>query len=341
MDDRKRKILEAITDDYISTAEPVGSRTIARRYNLGISAATIRNEMSDLEEHGFLHQPHTSAGRIPSDKGYRFYVDVLVQPDPITQAEQLRIRREIGAKRREIEDTIAYATRLLAALTKYTSIAVAPNLGASRFRHVRILPLHEKNVMVISVIDPGFVQNRILETGRRITEEDANLMSEHLSALLGRSTLTDLTRSVIGEIRDIIDDQKLFEEIMDLLEHGLDSNPQERIYLDGATNLLEQPEFTDVEKAKSLLKVLEGRRLMLDLLDPIRIRGDLRVVIGSEHPYEELHRCSIVMSTYHIGGQVFGSIGVLGPTRMNYRRSMAFVQFMAESLSEILTEITR
>ncbi|MDD2630091.1 MAG: heat-inducible transcriptional repressor HrcA [Limnochordia bacterium] len=341
MDDRKRRILEAITDDYIFTAEPVGSRTIARRHNLGVSAATIRNEMSDLEEHGFLHQPHTSAGRIPSDKGYRFYVDVLMEPDLIELAERIRIKREINAKRREIEDAISYATRLLAVLTQYTSIALAPSLSMSRFRHVRIVPLEEKNVMVISVIDPGFVQNKILESSEPISEQSANHMSDYLSHLLRTLTINDLTKGVINELRNVIQDAMLFQDFMELLVAGLDSRPQERIYLDGATNLLEQPEFKDVEKARTLLRVLEGRHVIFDLLDPANVTGGLRVIIGSEHKYEELQSCSIVMATYHIKGEVFGSMGVLGPTRMNYRRTLSLVQFMAESLSETLTNITR
>src|SRR5690625_5153620 len=184
LDERKRRVLHALTDEYIDTAEPVGSRNLARKHRLGVSPATVRNEMADLEEAGYLRQPHTSAGRVPSDKGYRFYVDELMNEWSPGRSERIAVRREAEAVRRAMEEIIHDAARLLAAATKYTSVVAAPRLEASVFRHIELVPLEENSVLAVIVSDPGFVQHRIIEVQRAVTAQQAISIARQLNELL-------------------------------------------------------------------------------------------------------------------------------------------------------------
>lgn len=336
MDQRKRRVLQAVTDDYIATAEPVGSRTIARKYNLGVSPATIRNEMADLEEAGYLKQPHTSAGRIPSDLGYRYYVDSLMSPTELTVEEQMLLRAKITANQQAIDQVFHTTARLLSLLTQYISIVLAPPMGESACRHVQVIGVDPYHVLVVLVTEPGFIQNRIIEMpdpvdGREITRLNA-LLNQRLRGV----TVRDVTGTLIGELRTEIQESALFDAVMELLEEGLDNG--ERVYLEGTTNLFEHPEFHDVERAKVLLQMLEERDLLFDVLSEQSHRSGITVTIGEENRVLNMHGCSMVTATYTMNGQVLGSLGLLGPTRMDYARVVASVEFMANSLSEILSK---
>ncbi|MGI6148260.1 MAG: heat-inducible transcription repressor HrcA [Firmicutes bacterium] len=335
LDDRKSQVLRAVIEDYIETAEPVGSRTIARKHRLGVSPATIRNEMADLEETGYLEQPHVSAGRIPSDKGYRFYVDTLMEPVQYTVEQYRQVYDEMIKHYREMERLIQEAGRLLASMTKSAAIVVAPPIEQLTFQHVQLLPVDERDVLVVLILSPNVVKNKIIRTERAFDSAELALLSAGLNQRLKGITYRDLGPTVLREI--VADFGEIGQVMVELLVKGLAGDKNEQVYSSGMTHILNQPEFRDVEKAKALIEALEHKDLWLNLLcDDLH---GVRVTIGKENIYSDIQDCSLVTATYHVGGHVVGSLGVIGPTRMEYARMLAMVELIASTLSELLTEM--
>jgi heat-inducible transcriptional repressor len=333
LDKRKEAILRAITDDYIETAEPVGSRTIARKYRLGVSPATIRNEMADLEESGYLAQPHTSAGRIPSDKGYRFYVDVLMPQPDMTGDERQRLRAQVEAPVAAIEDMIRRATRLLAALTHYAAVAVTPSLLDNIIKAVQFVPIDENNVLIVAVIEPGFVQNRIMEAPG-FDSEALSSAGYKITALLKGKALRNLTASMRASLSETLPYPTLINALFEMLSSGLANDVSEKVFLEGSVNLIDLPEFREIQKAKTLLSALQERERILDLLG--KNGGGTSVAIGAENTAVSMQECSVVSATYRVNGHVVGTVGVIGPTRMDYTKGIALVETVAETLTDLL-----
>ena len=339
LNERKIMVLQAIVDDYIRSAEPVGSRTIARRYNLGVSAATIRNEMADLEETGYIIQPHISAGRIPSDKGYRFYVDVLMEPEPIPEQKRMEIYQRVAAYSQEIELLVQEASRLLALLTNLVAIVVAPQIESCVIEQIQLLALDDNRVLVILVLHPGIVQNRIMRTAVRYEPPTLQRISQQLTDRLRGMTYRDLRSGLIREIHSEFGD--LGATILDILVSELVDSRQEKVFLNGANSIFEQPEFKDVNRAKGFLDLLEQKGVVSDLINSLSKLTGVQITTGHENPIAGIHECSVVTSTYSIGNEVMGAIGVIGPTRMEYANVYSVVELIADSLSEILTELVK
>ena len=341
LDERKRRVLQALTDDYIETAEPVGSRNLVRKHNLGVSPATVRNEMADLEEAGYLHQPHTSAGRIPSDKGYRYYVDELMtrwEPGP---GEHGALVRRARAVRVITEEVIHEAARLLAQATNYASLVAAPRVEASYFRHIELVPLDETHVLAVIVSDPGFVQHRVVEVRRGVTPEACTRMAEELNRLLFGVRFGDIARDALGAIKESVRSADLYDAVAELLTDGIAHQSSERVYLEGTLNILSQPEFRDIERAKSLLAMLEARDVLYQVLSLGARSSSATVIIGQENPVPELRDCSVVVSAYTLNGEVIGAIGGRGPTRMEYSKAVGMVEYVADNLSDPLLGLVR
>ncbi|WP_425057579.1 Heat-inducible transcription repressor HrcA [Sporomusa carbonis] len=336
LDERKRQILQAIIDDYISTAEPVGSRTIARKYNLGISPATVRNEMADLELLGYLEQPHTSAGRIPSVKGYRFYVDCLLAPPQISDRDIAIIDNWYQTKARRIEEVFQETVKILSRITRNVSMVLAPQLTQCTFKYLQFLPLDERRSIIVIVTDTGLVENKIIEIPEGLSHEDLIRVANAINSRLGGLTVDRITMAVLEDIQNaILPDPKLFERAVLLLKQALTVEKNEKVYLSGTTQMLNQPEFRDVDKVKDLLTMLEEDKLLCDILHMADSDGVV-VTIGQENKYTGIHDCSVVQATYRIDGQVVGTVAVLGPTRMEYGKTMAVLKFMQRHLGEIL-----
>ncbi|MCR4401802.1 MAG: heat-inducible transcriptional repressor HrcA [Firmicutes bacterium] len=340
MDARKRRILEAVTDDYIHTAEPVGSRTIARRYNLGVSPATIRNEMADLEESGYLEQPHTSSGRIPSEKGYRFYVDFIMKQRPVSEEERGRIRRALAEKRREINLIIEETARILAHLSRYAAFVLSPISKAGVFRRIEILPVDTRNVLVVLVTDPGFVRTHLIATGHPLTGAQLARIAEFLNSRLVNLPLSRIGTSLLREIKAELDEYNSFiDATMEAIAQSLEDNREEQVYADGQVNLLEQPEFQDVSKARTVLEFLAEEEALHGLLSGAVGATGVTVTIGREAGHPSMNSCSMVSAPYEVRGIPMGALGVVGPTRMHYSRVVALVEFVAENLGDVLTRI--
>lgn len=341
MDDRKGQVLKAIICDYVQTAEPVGSRTIAKKYRIGVSPATIRNEMADLEEMGYIEQPHTSAGRVPSSRGYRYYVDYLMDTANLTREEEERIRQVFKRRIGELDTLIQRTARLISETTNYTSLVSGPQTGQSLFRQLQIMPVAADRAMLIMVTESGMIENELIEMPVEITMMELTRISGLISDQLKGQTMDRLSfkdlEVLIGEISRY---KALLEQTADFLGRGARNDRQERIYLGGTTNILGQPEFRDVGKVKSLLEVLEQEKVVRDILvdgseGPAHSESEVGIAIGEEIRYQEMRECSLISTTYRIGGELVGRIGVLGPKRMEYAKVVAVLEEVARQLSAI------
>jgi len=337
MDDRKQKVLLAIVHDYIATAEPVGSRTIAKKYRLGVSPATIRNEMADLEEQGFIEQPYTSAGRIPSERGYRYYVDFLMKKQELSREEEELIRREYKAKVRDVGQVIQKTGLLLSQLTHYTAMVLTPRIGISSFKHIQIVYMHQSQAMVIAVMDNGAVQHRMIEIPESITALDMETISRVLNAKLQGLTMKSIKLNLIKEIySELARHKHVLDLVMELVQESLSLEAEDKIYLGGVFNMLNQPEFHNVEKIKTMLSIMEQEKLLCDILEGGGEDEGVTVRIGGEIDQWDIKECSMITAPYTVRGRKMGSIGVLGPTRMEYAKVVSVVDYMTKYLSQTL-----
>ncbi|ERI07982.1 heat-inducible transcriptional repressor HrcA [Aneurinibacillus aneurinilyticus] len=331
--ERQQMILRAIIDNYIRSAEPVGSRTISKREDIGYSSATIRNEMADLEEMGYLEQPHTSAGRIPSNKGYRFYVDQLARM-PFVQIEDASYIRRLFAERfYEFEQVMNQAASILSGLTNYTSIILGHDIKTTRLKAVQMIPLSRQSAVVILVTDTGKVENKTisLPEGMEIEEVErvVNLLNDKLSGVAMTELRQRLHAEVAKELGRYI---QQYEQLMTVLEETLKHEPDDHIVLKGTTNILMQPEFRDVDKVRDILTLFEQNEMVVRLFDSQQT--GLRVRIGTENEEQAVSGCSIITATYHLDGQPVGTVGILGPTRMEYARVMAILSELSGNLTD-------
>jgi heat-inducible transcriptional repressor len=339
LSERKKRILQAVVANYIQTADPVGSRTVARIYRIGLSSATIRNEMADLEEMGYLSQPHTSAGRIPSQKGYRYFVDHLMAPGELNDEEASAINRSLNAdKMREIEQIIVNASRVLSTITNHTSLIMGPQYKKSTFRQMRILPLDEKKGLVVLITDTGFIKNKVIDLNQTLSAAELQQVVSYLNQKLYGLTIDQVTTSLINEFkRDLFRRMEILEQAFILLEESLKEEQQVRVFLGGTTNILNQPEFKNVDKIKSMLGLFEQESLLFNILEKNLGEEGVVVQIGNENMVEEIQECTLITAAYKINNKILGTVGVLGPTRMNYSRIIGVVRCLVDKLNENLS----
>lgn len=338
LDERKLNILRAIINDYIDTAEPIGSRSIAKKHELGLSSATIRNEMADLEEMGYLEQPHTSAGRVPSDKGYRIYVDKLIQLPQIEIEEIQQVSKALDIKINELGQLIRQASAILSKVTKYTSVAITPELDQSKLKAVQVVPIENGKALIVVVTNTGVVKNTIIKINEKIAPDAvirvSNIVNDKLTGLTVEEINLPLIRDLevqIGLSKEIV--LPILNGIADCIVQ-MDSS---EVYLDGAKNIFNYPEFRDIAKAKEFLDVLEEKDVIQKLLKTAYLKGaeeELTIQIGRENEIPEINTCTLLTTTYSVGDKVIGSIGVIGPTRMEYSRVIASMNFIKKRMNE-------
>ncbi|MEW6524711.1 MAG: heat-inducible transcriptional repressor HrcA [Bacillota bacterium] len=335
LDSRKQRVLQAIVDDYIATAEPVGSRTIARKYRLGVSSATIRNEMSDLEEMGYLEQPHTSAGRVPSDLGYRFYVDRLMAPFSLSPDQVERVVRMYRTRVREIEHLVQATARVLSESTSYLALVLGPQFGQAQVQSIHLLPISESQAMLVLVTSAAFSGHKFIEIPPGTQPDDLLHISRTLNTALAGLTLDEVNAAAWRELnQELRRYRTVVEQVVYVLEQmGIDEGT-ERMYTGGTTNILALPEFRDVEKARTVLGILEDARHVHELLHTDQ--AGLTISIGEENRLAEAKECSVVSATYQVGDKASGRIAVLGPRRMNYAQVVSIVRLVEKILSESL-----
>ena len=337
LNERKFMILQAIIDDYISTAVPVGSRTISRKSGVGFSPATIRNEMSDLEELGYLDQPHTSAGRVPSVKAYRLYVDQLAHGTQLSDDECERIHEHISKRSEKVESVIKSAAQALSEATHYTSVIVAPRMGTLRIRHIQLVPVTSKTALMIIVTNVGIVKDRVISIPEGLDADELYVISRTLTNRLAGKPLEAVRQTFSELFREAEINRKLLGEALQVIETKLDTDEAVDITIGGGANLLNYPEYSDVEKARTFLKVLESPATIRKLLSGSN-GMEVTIRIGPENGVPELKDCSIVTARYRVDDGISGTLGVIGPTRMNYNRVISVLDFMGRALSEVLSE---
>ena len=333
---RKMRILQAIVDDYIASGIPVGSRTISKLWGGEISPATIRNEMSDLYEMGYLRQPHTSAGRIPSEKAYRFYVDRMLQVPPLSRGETARLKEYLTGRTDQVGEVIHSTARLLSEATQYASIGMAPTLEQVKIRQIRLVPVSENRALAVIVTDKGFVNDLFLKLPGGVEDRELDMISNALTVRMrGRSTM-ELPQVAEELVQELHANRRVFSSLIDALRES-DRSPNTRgVVFDGGQNLFLYPEFNDQERVHSLMTALQTRDTVVDLLQ--RGGGELsvKITIGMESGIDDLYDTSVVTATYAIEGQPLGTFGVIGPMRMDYRRVIAVMRQINQVWNEIL-----
>ncbi|MGE5559671.1 MAG: heat-inducible transcriptional repressor HrcA [Chloroflexota bacterium] len=335
LDERKRQVLQAIVEDYIATAEPVGSRTIARKYRLGVSPATIRNEMADLEDLGLIEQPHTSAGRVPSDTGYRFYVDWLMADRQLSQNEQDIIHGAFESRLGKLHSLINNTARLLSDATRYTALVLGPRRDKAIFQHLTIVPLRDGQALIMLVTDNGMVENRIINVPPDIDLEVLEKISVVINHYLRGQTVDQLGRGTIRALETELSQYKqILNETMELVQSPKGASDEDRVVVGGQLNILDQPEFRDFDKVRAVLSALQQETVVEKLLT--HGNNSFQITIGIEHGLPELKDCSLVKATYFVDGRPLGTIGVLGPKRMQYDRVASIVKFVSAQLNDAL-----
>ncbi len=332
LNERKRKILQLVIEDYISTAEPVGSRTIARKYDLGISPATIRNEMSDLEMLGYLEQPHTSAGRVPSAQAYRFYVDSLIEPGSLTDNDMALINSWYKERRRSIDEIFQSTAKILSRMTQNVSMVLANKDAGAAFRYIKFLPLDTNHAILCIITDDGNVDNCVVEIPMGMSSEEMDYMAGRISRVLEGRDVADINSALLDEIHtDVAEDRVLFASLINTIKRMRNKHQRQKVFLGGTKQILSQPEFQDVERVKSLLGILEEEKVVRDLLVAGEDSG-LRVTIGTENKFTGIQDCSMVQATYRLNGQIVGTMAVLGPTRMEYGKVITVMDYLHKYL---------
>ncbi len=339
LNDRKIQILQAIINDYIETAEPVGSRTIAKKYNLGISSATIRNEMSDLEDMGFIMQPHASAGRIPSDLGYRLYVDHLMQKKELGQEEQRYLQNIITRNVGQIDYLLEETAKALSTLTNYTTIISEPVSQTTKIKQIRLLPLDQNSVLLVIATEDNFIKNHVIKMGVAPDDEKVFLMGKCLHEALQGYALHDIDASVINRLQTVLYEyQEILPHILNAIENTMRAAEKVQVHMSGTKNILAFPEFSDIQKAKSLFQTLEEKDVLVTLLEGSKT-DEMQILIGSENSVQSMQDCSVITATYKMGDNTRGTIGIVGPTRMDYSQVVSVLNGMVNNMEKVLKNL--
>ena len=331
LDERKRKILKEIVDEYIETAEPVSSAVIVQKYEPDISSATVRNSMAELEKDGYLEKPHTSAGRVPSAKGYRLYVDELLKYDNISLEDIKYIQEKLESKATGIEELTKIAATTLSEVTHYTTVSIGPKTSKQIIEEIKFVLLGSRMLMGIIMTDTGLVRETIIKFDEDITNEQVDTLNYFFNNKLKGEPLEKIDTSfeeyIFRELKysvNII--RPIIEQMKKLIE-------EEEIYLEGANKSLELPEFKSLELAKNFVNILDTKELMVDILDS-GFAEDVKVYIGDENDNEELKDFSIVTFKHSIGDKDVGTIGIIGPKRMNYSKVISVMKYISKKLKD-------
>ncbi len=336
LNDRKIQILQAIINDYIATAEPVGSRTIAKKYNLGISSATIRNEMSDLEDMGFIIQPHASAGRIPSDLGYRLYVDRLMQKRELKEEEQQLLRSVVTRNINQIDYLMEETAKAISMLTSYTTLISEPVSKGAKLKQIRLMPLDSDSIILVIATDGNYIKNHVLKLSSMPEEQKIFEMGMRINRVLKGCTLEDIDTCIITILKkDLQEYQYILPKLLLAVEKTLRGAENIQVHLSGTKNILAFPEFSNLQRAKSLFQILEQKDVLITLLEEQK-NDDMQIMIGSENTLQSMKDCSVITTTYKMGDGTRGTIGILGPTRMDYSQVVSVLNGMVKNIESVL-----
>ena len=336
--DRKRKILQAIVEDYIENAEPIGSRTIAKHIDMGLSSATVRNEMADLEDMGYLISPHTSSGRVPTDLGYRFYVNELMSRYDMAMADVVKLRRLFTAGVLQIDRLIRQASDIVSNLTSYTAVAVTPELKKSYVKHFELVLIDEKSALLVLVTNEGIVKNQLINVSGSAEElrEFSRVLNERLAGL----TIEQINLSVINDIQKTLNIKpEMLMPILEFVHQSISELNGSEVYVSGRKRILLHPEYKDIVQARNFLELLDDKETLKHAVDQGTKGDGIKVIIGNENDIETMKDASIVTATYTSGGRTVGKLGIVGPTRMDYAKVVSSLDIISKSLDSIIDEL--
>lgn len=334
---RQKNLLLIIVRDYIDSAQPVGSKRLVEHYHLDLSSATIRNEMSALTELGYLRQPHTSAGRVPTEEGYRFFVGQMMDHAALSKAVQHTISRQFHQARADVDQWMHLAASVLAHQSQGVSVVTAPRAESARFQHVELISTQGRQVLMVLVLIGGEVSQQLLTLAEPVTQEKLSQSATHLNALLAGLAVDEIAST--GARFDALNQDILFLIVQDM--YRTDKSLSGEVYTDGLTNVLSEPEFAESDEARRALQLFEERSTLQDLLTRTTTNsavGGLQVLIGGEGGWEELRQCSMVLARYGVPGFATGMLGVLGPMRMSYAKTIPTVRYVAGLLSGLVND---
>ena len=335
---REKRVLENLIEHYIMTADPVGSRIIANKYRMGLSPATIRNTMQDLEEMGLITQPHTSAGRVPTDIGYRVFVDMLLSPEALSQAEKTKIRNIISEKSRGgIDAILGQTSKVLGEITNQLGISASPRFDEGVLTRIELIPVSDDKILVVVAVKSGLIRTILMEAESQIDTAELVLMEQVLNERLSGLKLGQIRKTLADRLADTSRSPRLIKLFIDPEADIWVDEEATGLHITGTDNLIIQPEFADRVKLTDLVKLLEEKKALRDLLEA-NVGEGIVITIGSENPLDEIRSCSLVTSKYR-AGRVTGTIGIIGPTRMPYSKLVSIVEYTAKSLTDALSEM--
>ena len=336
LDERKRKILNAIIRNYLDTGEPVGSRTISKYSDLNLSSATIRNEMSDLEELGYILQPHTSAGRIPSDKGYRFYVDnlILEKDREVTEMKEFMIEHT-----ERVEQVLKQMAKTLATNTNYTAMITAPSYQRNKVKSIQLSQVDEEQLLAVIVTEGNIVKNKMISTREALDNETLLKLNILLNSSLNGLSADQINLATIARLKEQAGiHSNIVGDVLDALAGAFQEEEELEVYTSGTTNILKYPELSDSQKASELLNAFEEKKQLITLVNETLSSGEqtgIQVYIGDESPIQNMKDCSVVTATYQIGEGMQGTIGIIGPKRMDYENVMDNLKTLKSQLDSV------
>lgn len=336
LDDRKAKILHAIIKNYLDTGEPVGSRTISKYSDLNLSSATIRNEMSDLEELGYIVQPHTSAGRIPTDMGYRLYVDQIMQAKDREVAEMKELMVEKADK---MELILKQVVKLLATNTNYATMISSPRYQKNKLKFIQLSQVDEEHILAVVVVEGNIIKNKIIDSCEPLDNETLLKLNILLNSNLNGLSIDEINLSVISQMKEKAGiHSDIVNSVLDAVAEAINSDEDLEIYTSGATNIFKYPELSDTEKASELISALEEKQQLVNLVTQTfteEKENGIQVYIGNESPIKTMKDCSVVTATYELEEGVKGTIGIIGPKRMDYEKVLDTLKTLMKQLDGI------
>ncbi|MFN3344686.1 MAG: heat-inducible transcriptional repressor HrcA [Chloroherpetonaceae bacterium] len=344
LNEREREVLELIIQNFILTANPVGSRFLSKHSSLGLSDATIRNVMADLEEEGYITHPHTSAGRIPTDKGYRLYVNDIMRVGQLSQNERIKIDQNIeqlvANRTTQSDDILRMSSKILSQISKQISIVLSPKLATGVFEKLEMVMLSSSKIMVIISIRSGLVKTIMLEVRAEISRQKLYELSQVLNERLSGLTLEEIRQTFAERVSDYEDTSGLLRVFLDSADKVFDEQPQtERVHISGKENILAYPEFEQPEKVRSIIELVENEKVIVHLLEEsmsMEMNESVTIRIGKENVESKIKECSIITAQYSVGDTI-GTVGVIGPTRMNYAKVVRVIDYIAKRLSQTLS----
>jgi heat-inducible transcriptional repressor len=338
LDERSKKILQAVIQCYINTPGPVGSRVVSKKFHFGFSPATIRNIMSDLEEMGYLSQPHTSAGRVPTDSGYRFYVDSLsAEKQQINNVLTAELNKKFELLKKDINSFLDDASKMLSELSHYIGITMSPNTSMTTLSKIELLKYRENQLAVILFTDEGIIKNKIVPLDPEISQKELNIIAEYINSRFKGQSLDEIKRLILKEMtRERVLCDSLISEAIRICRTAFSSAPG-NIYISGLSEVLRLPEFCDINRIRELLQTLEAKHIIVNLLDNIADSEGTQVIIGAENFLDEMKQFSLVAATYKEGNRPIGTVAIIGPKRMNYQEAISIVDSTAQFITKLLS----